>query len=141
MKSFDYPVIFQSWKFINFTYLFYRPGKSFYFITSFLGLKCCIILWYHFQDLEFLGIWKVMENDPQYFFFEKWMRNISLICCLRLFESKLLIYGHEKVQKFYGKGQSKTVWTLTIYRILWSLINELGVILFGVVIPLLTGNL
>lgn len=141
MKSFDYPVIFQSWKFINFTNLFYRLGKCFYFITSFLGLKCCIILWYHFQDLEFLGIWKVMENDPQYFFFEKWMRNISLICCLRLFESKLLIYGHEKVKKFYGKGRSKTVWTLTIYRILWSLINELGVILFDVVIPLLTGNL
>ena len=30
---------------------------------------------------------------------------------------------------------------LTIYDILWSLINELGVILFYVVIPLLTGNL
>ena len=50
-----------------------------------------------------------MENDPQFFFFEKRMRNVLLICCLRLFESKLLIYGQEKVQKFYGKGRSKTV--------------------------------
>ena len=57
------------------------------------------------------------------------MRNTSLIYCLRLFESKLLIYGPEKVQKFPGKGLgSKTVWTLTIYNILWSLINELGII-------------
>ena len=74
--------------------------------------------------------------------FEKRMRNTSLMYCLRLFESKLWIYGHEKVQKLPGKGLgSKIVWTLTIYDILWSLINELGVILFDVVIPLLTGNL
>ena len=38
------------------------------------------------------------------FLFEKRMRNTSLMYCLRLFESKLWIYGHEKVQKLPGKG-------------------------------------
>ena len=99
------------------------PKMLYNFVISFSRLG---IPW----NMESHGKWSTI------FFFEKRMRNILLICCLRLFESKLLIYGQEKVQKFYGKGRSKTVWTLTIYRILWSLINELDVILFYVVIPL-----
>ena len=39
MKSFDYPVIFQSWKFINFTNLFYRLGKCFLFHHIISGPK------------------------------------------------------------------------------------------------------
>ena len=108
MKSFDYPVIFQSWKSINFTSLFYRPGKSFYFITLFLGLECCIIfiIFKTWNSLEYGKSQKMIHN----FLFDKRIRNTSLIYCLRLFESKLLIYGPEKVKKFPGKGLgSKTV--------------------------------
>ena len=59
----------------------------------------CDIIFKTWNSLEYGKSRKMIHN----FLFDKRIRNTSLIYCLRLFESKLLIYGPEKFKNFLEK--------------------------------------